>query len=241
MSNTVDWLALLDQAKDSGVTLDRSPIPPARYAFKVVKAEATVSSNGNTMYKLTNEVQNGPHAGRYVFDNITLTENTVSWFFRKMNALGADEAFFKTNPTPQGVADRILNAFFEGEVEIEPARGNYEPRNRIAKWFRPSGGAPSVGGPAPQAYSTPAPAAAPQAAPAAPAPQAAPPAPAPQQGGAPAPAVDPWSTPAPAPFQGGAPAPAPAPWEAQAAPQAPWQGGAPAPAPAAPYTDDTPF
>lgn len=227
MTNSVDWLALLDQAKDSGVTLDRSPVPPARYPLKVVKAEATTSSNGNLMYKVTAEVQQGPHAGRYIFENITLTENTGTWFLRKMNALGADEAFFRTNPEPQQVADRILNAFFEGEVEVEPARGNYEPKNRIAKWFRPSGnGAPAAPatGPAPGAYSTPA--AAPQAAPAA-APFGAPAA-APQAAPAPAPAQDPWGSPAPAPQA------APA-----AAPQAPWET-APAPAPA-PFEGETPF
>lgn len=228
MTNSVDWLALLDQAKDSGVTLDRSPVPPARYALKIVKAEATTSSNGNLMYKVTAEVQNGPHAGRYIFENITLTENTGSWFLRKMNALGANEAFFRTQPEPQQVADRILNAFFEGEVEVEPARGNYEPKNRIAKWFPASGaGAPVAGGPAPAAYSTPAPQAAP-------APQQTAPAPAPQQAPAqaPAPAQDPW---------GSAPAAAPAPQQAApaAAPQAPWES-APAPAPA-PFQGDTPF
>lgn len=229
MTTSVDWLALLDQAKDSGVTLDRSPVPPARYALKIVKAEATTSSNGNLMYKVTAEVQNGPHAGRYIFENITLTENTGTWFLRKMNALGADEAFFRTNPEPQQVADRILNAFFEGEVEVEPARGNYEPKNRIAKWFRPStgGAAAPAAGPAPAAYSTPAPA--PQAAPA----PAQAPAPAPAAAPAPAPAQDPWSTPAAAPQA--APAPAPA-------PQAPWEAGAPAPAPAPqPYNGETPF
>lgn len=230
MTNSVDWLALLDQAKDSGVTLDRSPVPPARYPLKVVKAEATTSSNGNLMYKVTAEIQQGPHAGRYIFENITLTENTGSYFLRKMNALGANEAFFRTQPEPQQVADRILNAFFEGEVEIEPARGNYEPRNRIAKWFPATSAgapAPAVGGPAPAAYSTPAPA--PQAAPA---PAQAAPAPAPQQAApAPAPAQDPWGTPAPAPApQQAAPA---------AAPQAPWEA-APAPAPA-PFDGETPF
>lgn len=235
MTNSVDWLALLDQAKDSGVSLDRSPIPPARYALKVVKAEATTSSNGNLMYKVTAEVQNGPHAGRYIFENITLTENTGTWFLRKMNALGANEAFFRTQPapSPEQVADRILNAFFEGDVEIEPPRGNYEAKNKIAKWYPANlnGAASAAAGPAPAAYSTPAPA--PQAAPAA-APQypAAAPAPqAPQAAPAPAPAQDPWSTPAPAPApQQGAPAPAP---------QAPWEA-APAPAPQ-PFQGETPF
>lgn len=231
MTNSVDWLALLDQAKDSGVSLDRSPVPPARYALKVVKAEATTSSNGNLMYKVTAEIQNGPHAGRYIFENITLTENTGTWFLRKMNALGANEAYFRTQPDPEAVAQKIMNVFFEGEVEIEPPRGNYEPKNKIAKWFPASGaGAPVAGGPAPAAYSTPAPA--PQAAPAAapqyqqaPAPQA------PQAAPAPAPAQDPWGSPAPAPApQQGAPAPAP---------QAPWEA-APAPAPA-PFQGETPF
>lgn len=213
MSNTVDWLSLLDQAKEGGISLDRSPVPAARYPFKVVKAEAAVSSNNNTMYKITAEIQAGPHAGRYIFENITLTENTAKWFFIKMNALGATENFFRTaNPSPEQIASQIQGAFFEGEVDIEPPRGNYEPRNRIQKWFPvtvPAGVAPVA---SPQAYSTPpqgyappAPAA-PVAAPTAP---VAPPAPAQQ------PAVDPWSNPAQA-----APAPAPA-------PQAPWETSAP--------------
>lgn len=233
MTNSVDWLALLDQAKDSGVSLDRSPVPPARYALKVVKAEATTSSNGNLMYKVTAEIQNGPHAGRYIFENITLTEATGTWFLRKMNALGANEAYFRTQPEPEAVAQKILNVFFEGEVEIEPPRGNYEAKNKIAKWFPANlnGAAPAASGPAPAAYSTPA--AAPQAAPA-PAPQypAAPAPQAPQAAPAAAPAQDPWSTPAQAPA---APQAAPAP-----APQAPWEAAAPAPAPA-PFQGETPF
>lgn len=216
-----NWLDLLNEAKQNGGQQDFGPIPAGEYHLKVVDAETRQTQTGKTKYTIKAQVQAGPHSTRLIWDDLIVSPESsaaMGFFFRKMKAIGLDEAFWATSPTDDQITAALRDREFLGKVKIDSYGG--KDRNQI-DGYKPIA-AVSAGGfipPAPQAAGAPtappfggAQAPAPQAAPvAAPAPQAAP---APMQAPAPAPtpqaapAQDPWAT---------APAPAPAP----AAPAAP--------------------
>lgn len=224
---STNWLDLLNEAKSSGGQQDFGPIPPGEYRLKVLEAETRQTQNGKTKYTIKAQVQDGPHAGRLVWDDLIVSPESagaMGFFFRKMQALGLGKEFFATQPTDAQITGGLADREFLGKVIVDNYGG--KDRNKI-DGYKPLA-AVSAGGfipPSPQAAApTPPqqPYAAPQAAPAAPpaAAPAAPPA---------APGANPWDTQAPAPAappaQGGNP------WET-AAPAAPPAPGAPAfPAP----------
>lgn len=226
------WGDLLNDAGGAGDSFE--PLPPGDYDFVISQADATQTQNGKTMYKVRAKVEgNGPHAGRLVFHNFTISPespNALAIFFRQMNVLGLNREFFAQNPSDHHVAEELKEKRFRGQVVIKT--WNNQEQNEIKQFYTAvSGGTPTPGSGIPSP--SPAPAAGPpvpQAAP--PAPPAAPPAPAPAAPYA-APAVQ-AAPPAPAP----AAAPAPPPVQQAEVPQvetpaAPPAAPAPAPSPAA--------
>lgn len=221
---TTNWLDLLNEAKQNGGPQDFGPIPAGEYRFKVMEAETRQTQAGKTKYTVKAQVQDGPHAGRLVWDDLIVSPESsgaMGFFFRKMKAIGLDETFWATSPTDDQITGALQNREFLGKVIID----NYgnKDRNKI-DGYKPIA-AMSAGGfipPAPQAAGAP----------------TAPPftaAPAPQQ--VQAPQGYPQQAPVAAPAPQAAPQAAPVP---QAAPQDPWTP-APAPAPAAPAFPNPPF
>ena len=239
---SIPWDELMDAAASS----DFAPVPAGDYDLKITAAEATKSGTGKPMWKLTTEVEGGPHSGRKIWTNQTLTtdnENALQIFFRQMAAAGLTSEFFRTKPTPQQIADALMNRRFRAKVAIREWQG--QPRNEIKNWSAPraASGAPPMPGatPPPAAAAAPpaAPPVAPPAAAAPPAPPAAPPAP-PAPPAAPpvaAPAAPP-AAPEPAPVTAAAPPAPPAAPPAPPAPPAAPAAEAPAPV-AAGQTDAT--
>lgn len=230
-----NWLDLLNEAKQNGGPQDFGPIPAGEYKFKVLEAETRQTANGKPKYTIKAQVQDGPHAGRLVWDDLIVSKESagaMGFFFRKMKALGLNEQFFATQPDDNAITAALKDREFLGKVIIDNFGG--KDRNKI-DGYKPLAAA-TAGGfipPAPQA-----------AAPAAPAPQAAPAAP--QQFAAQPPAAAP--APAQAPWDNGAQAPAPtqaAPAQAPVPGGSPWDNGAPAapaaPAPGAPAFPQPPF
>ena len=214
----IPWDELMDAAGDS----DFAPIPASDYNVKITSTEATKSTTDKPMWKYTVEVLDGPHAGRKVWGQQTLTQdnpNALDIFFRQMAAAGLTKEFFRTKPSAQEIADAMLGRVFRARVAIKEYQGS--PRNEIKGWNPasasaggppPMGAARSGGPPPPPAAAPPPPpppVAAPPAAPAAAAPPSAPPAApaAPPPAAAPA-AVPPPAAPEAAPAAAAAAAPA---------------------------------
>lgn len=215
---STNWLDLLNEAKQNGGPQDFGPIPAGEYRFKVLEAETRQTQNGKTKYTIKAQVQDGPHAGRLVWDDLIVSPESsgaMGFFFRKMAAIGLGKEFFSTQPTDNQITSGLKDREFLGKVIIDSYGG--KDRNKI-DGYKPLAATPTgIIPPAPQ-----------QAAPAAPA------APTPPQPEAPA-----------APAQA-APQPvaAPTPPQPAAAPQggSPWDNPpAAAPAPAAPSFPEPPF
>ncbi len=218
----IPWDELMDAANDS----DFAPIPQSDYDVKISATEATTSSTDKPMWKITCDVLSGPHAGRKLFTQQTLTKdnpNALNIFFRQMAAAGLTSEFFKTRPTNQQIADALLNRQFRAKVIVKDYQGM--PKNEIKQWNPPSAAA-SAGGPPPPAASAPGgPPPPPQSSSSAPPPPPAPAASAPP----PPPAAAP---PASAPPAAAPPAATPPPPAEQPATQAPPPPPAPAEQPA---------
>jgi hypothetical protein len=214
----IPWDELMDAAGSS----DYAPIPQGDYDVKIVETEATKSSTDKPMWKIVTAVLHGPHEGRKIWTQQTLTmdnPDALNVFFRQMAAAGLTSEFFKTKPSNQQIADALLGRQFRAKVTIREWQGT--PRNNIKQWNPLGAGAGAPGGgpppPPPGGYGGPPP---PPAAGGTPPPAAAAPPP------PPAPAA-----PAPAPAAAAPPAPAaPPPPAAPAAPEAP-AAAAPAPQP----------
>jgi hypothetical protein len=142
----IPWDDLMDAAEGS----DFAPIPQSDYDVKIVETEATKSSNDKPMWKITAEVLNGPHSGRKLWTQQTLTmdnPDALNMFFRQMAAAGLTGEFFKTKPTNQQIADALLGRQFRAKVTIREWQG--VPRNNIKQWNPIGAGGGAPGGPPP--------------------------------------------------------------------------------------------
>lgn len=190
-----NWGALMDQV-GAGFT----PLPVGEYDVVVDTAEATQSTTQKTMFKVRFKVESGPHAGRIVYNNFTISPenaNALRFFFQHMGAMGLTREFFAGNPTPQQVADALLGRRCRIGVKHRTYQGTLRenvdkivPATGTPQFAQPQVPSPGTPGPAPQVPPTPTP---------------------------PAPA------PAPAPVTSPPPAPAPVPPPAPASPPAPPQ------------------
>lgn len=172
MSNTIDFAALVQKAGDAAAKTNYEPLPEGDYEFKVLEASATTASTGKLMFKLTNEVQGGPHASRRVWDQWVVTpdnETAMNIFFAKGAALGLSKDYWMSNPSPAQVEQALAGRTFRGKVAVRTYQG--KTTNEIKNYY-PSATAASAAPAAPAAAPAPA-AAAPAPAPA-PAPAAAP-------------------------------------------------------------------
>lgn len=228
-----------DLVKDAGDVTTFSALPDGPYNFKVLEAKVQKTSSDKTMFVVKAEVQDGPHAKRLVWDNITVTEDNpkaMGFFFGKMAALGlTPENFFSRLSEDADESDRQIAAalpgrYFRGLVGHREWKG--VTKNDISRYL-PAGAASAPMPTAAPAYAAPAPQAAP---PMAPAPQAAPPMAAPAPVAAPvyaappAPVAPPVAAPAPVAVAPAPVAPAPAPVAPAPAVESPWDVSATGPA-----------
>jgi hypothetical protein len=190
----IPWDDLMDAAKDS----DFAPIPQGDYDVKIIETEATKSSTDKPMWKITTAVLNGPHEGRKVWTQQTLTmdnPDALNVFFRQMAAAGLTREFFATKPSNQQIADALLGRTFRAKITIREWQG--VPRNNIKQWNPASAGAGAPGGPPPPpAGATPPAGPPPPPAASTPPPAAAAPPPPPSAPGPPPPATSPQEAPA---------------------------------------------
>lgn len=232
---TVNWSELMDGSGD-----DFQPLPVGDYDVIVDACEADTTQTEKTMFKTKMKVTQGPHAGRFIWNNFVISPESppaLGFFFRHMAILGLDRSYFEQQPTPEHVAAAMVGRPCRVGIEHKPYQG--EIRMDVKRIMPPSPMSGPQPQPQPQGQPAPAPAPAPAPQPQQAAPQPAAPAPAP----APAPAQPAPQQPA-APAQAPAPAPAPAPQapEPQAPPvqQPPQAPQAPQPASTPPTTEPAP-
>lgn len=179
-------------------------LPVGDYDVVVKTADATSSSGGKPMIKVKFSIESGPHAGRPLYNNFTISEenqNALLYFFSNMKSLGLESSFFASGPSLEQVAQNLVNK--RARVSVAHRQWNNQTQPNITRINPPLGGqgAGPISGPG--GPLTPGPAA---PAPVAPAPSpVAPPAPAP----APAAPQAQQPTPPPAPEQVEAPASTP--------------------------------
>jgi hypothetical protein len=200
------------------------PVPTGQYPAKVHESKFTKSGNGKPQWKLTLKIQGGPHDGRNVWTQLTLTRdnpNALAIFFRQMAAFGLTQQYFQQNPAPEAVAAALMNR--DALIDVAIREWNGEDRNEVKSIKPLPAGYAAASIPPPPATGV------------VPPPPAAAPAPAPAPSVAPAPPVAAPAAPAAAP-------PAPAPEVPAAAPAAavPPPAAPPAEAPVAPAPESTP-
>lgn len=135
---TIDWNDLMNTA---GTAME--PVPIGEYDVELTKAEATSSSTGKPMWKVVFKITSGPHAGRNIWNNFTLStenNNALGFFFAHMKALGLDRDFFARQPTPEQIAGALEGKHARIKVGHRPFQG--VNRNDV-KAIMPPLGAPN--------------------------------------------------------------------------------------------------
>lgn len=171
---TVNFSELVKLAGSAATTNNYAPLPDGDYDLKVIEAQATTTSTGKLMFKVTNEVQGGAHDKRRVWDQLVVSSDNpkaLSMFFMKASAMGLPSSYFDQNPSPAQIEQALLGRSFRGTLGTRTYNGNQS--NEIKRYY-----AATTAPAAPAAEAVPVAAAAPAPAPA-PAPVAAAPAPAP--------------------------------------------------------------
>jgi hypothetical protein len=198
----INWGALMEGVKDA-----LQPVPKGPYDVVVAKCEAKTSSTNKSMWAMQLKIIGGPHDGRIIFNNLTLTTDNpqaLRMFFMNMSALGLEQSFFASNPTPSQIANALVGR--NARVEIDHRQFQGQMRENVKRLMPPGGvfpaGAVPSGGPGvPGVPQMPTPASSPSVP--SPPPVAAPSIPAPQ----PQPAPTESTVPIPAPVAPAPPAP----------------------------------
>lgn len=151
----IPWDQLVRQAENAG---GGDPVPANDYAITIASAEAKSSSTGKPMIKLKAKIVGGPHDGRVLWTQLTLSvdnDNAVAIFFRQMAALGLGKEYFAQQPSFENVAQALVGRSAIFEVGIKTWQN--QPRNEVSN-IKPAGAVPGI---APQAPVAPAPPATP--------------------------------------------------------------------------------
>lgn len=145
MDLNIDWNKVLDdQTKDPSI----GAAPDGQYNVRITKAEATQSSAGNPMIKVTAEIIDGPYAGKLLWTQITFktdSPGTMRMAIVNLSALGVDREWLaSTNPSIQTLAQTINGA--EAVADVDSREWQGQMRNNV-KVFKPAGAAGGVPAP----------------------------------------------------------------------------------------------
>jgi hypothetical protein len=108
MSDVVNFADLAKEAEGAF-----EPVPVGTYECVVNSAELKAASTGKNMYALTYKIQDGPHAGRILFNNVTISPdnpNAMRMFFKNMLAMGIGRDFWDSNPSLGSVCGMLEGA-----------------------------------------------------------------------------------------------------------------------------------
>ena len=134
--STINWADLVQQAGDSASSTNYEPLPDGDYELKVVQAQATTTSTGKVMFKVTNEVQGGPYAKRRVWDQLVVTTDNpkaMNMFFMKASAMGLGRTFWDANPSNAQVEQALNGRSFRATLGKRTYNGTES--NEIKRYF----------------------------------------------------------------------------------------------------------
>jgi hypothetical protein len=123
----VAWGDLKKRADDA-----TKPAPPGPHIVEITKASWKMNSSNNPMYSVQGKIVEGAAEGKTVFNNFNVTvENdyALAIFFRHMDALGLDDAFFAESPSHQQVCEALVGRRAIFTLEIRKWQG--QDRNGV--------------------------------------------------------------------------------------------------------------
>lgn len=132
---TINWGELM-----AGVAEALQPVPKGAYDVVVSKCDAKTSSTNKSMWAMQMKIEGGPHNGRVIFNNLTLTTDNpqaLRMFFVNMHALGLDQQFFMSNPTPTQIANALVGR--RARVEIDHRDFQGQKRENVKRLMPASG------------------------------------------------------------------------------------------------------
>jgi hypothetical protein len=134
--STINWADLVQQAGESASNTNYEPLPDGDYELKVIQAQATTTSTGKVMFKVTNEVQGGPFAKRRVWDQLVVTTDNpkaMNMFFMKASAMGLGRTFWDANPSNAQVEQALNGRTFRATLGKRTYNGTES--NEIKRYF----------------------------------------------------------------------------------------------------------
>jgi hypothetical protein len=120
-----------------------TPIPDGEYTAMITASEMRQTRSGNGAYlELTVEIQDGPHAGRRIYDRLNLenpNSQAVSIARRTLAQICHAVGVLQLQDTEQ-----LHNRPFVAIVRTEPGRDGYGPRNIVRGYKKAPGAQPEV-------------------------------------------------------------------------------------------------
>lgn len=142
---TIDFNSLMNEAGEGF-----QPVPAGPYTVRVEKTEPTSSSTNKPMIRATLRIVGGPHDGRMLFDQYTISAGSpkaLGFFFDNMAALGLPREFFSSNPPLPQVAQALVGRMANVQVGMKVYQGI--DRNEVKNYRPAQGGVPVGAGPMP--------------------------------------------------------------------------------------------
>ena len=97
------------------------------YPATIIEAIEKVSKNGNDMIEIVFETE----GGHRIYDYLVFTEKTAFKVDAFLSAIGKAP---EKGQEVELVADELVGVELNIEVEIEPANGPYEAKNRVSQY-----------------------------------------------------------------------------------------------------------
>lgn len=154
MSPVTSWNDLMAESKVEAVKF--APLTPDTYSF-VVKDVAKVgqTGKGHPKFTINPSVEAGERTNARIWHDFNVTEKpgaNARYFFEPLAALGLNESFFASNPSPEQIGQALQGRRFTAEVYEELGNdGVTRPKLRSfaqAVGSAPANGAlPGMGGP----------------------------------------------------------------------------------------------
>lgn len=109
--------------------VDFTPLPAGKYACKLADVEEASTQYGDEMWKLRFQVMEGPHAGRFIFDNMVFSEAAMKRVKLICSRMGLDVSG-ELDLTTEMVKGRACLITVQTE-EYEDEEGKKKSRNVV--------------------------------------------------------------------------------------------------------------
>ena len=142
---SLNWSQLMQDAGNPAEL-----IPDSDYAAVIDSCLHKQSKNGKDMYVAKWKLVSGPYAGKTLYHNLVISPespNAMQMFFKQMNTLGLDAAFFGMNPTHEQVATNLIGR--QAVISVGHKTWNNEARNEVTGISRGAAGPQVPGVPVP--------------------------------------------------------------------------------------------